>query len=246
MEAAKLYSFELSHPSMAARAMLELKGIEYRTVNVLAGSQRIHLRLAGFRDGTVPALKLDGRRVQGSLRISRALEQLRPQPPLFPGDPELRRGVEEAERWGDEDFQSLPRVCLRWALVRDRALREWLAEESGLPAPAITARTSGPLARYYARVINADEAAVRRTLREMPDMLDRVDALLDDGTLGLDPPNAAALQILCTVRALDAFSDFHDLVSAHPAAAAARQLFPRYPEPIPRFLPPDLAARLGR
>ncbi len=246
MEAARLYSFELSHPSMAARAMLELKGIEYRTVNVLAGSQRVHLRLAGFRDGTVPALKLDGRRVQGSRRISRALEQLQPQPPLFPSDPELRRRVEEAERWGDEEFQSVPRIGLRWALVRDRALRGWLAQESGLPVPTITARTSGPLARYYAHVIGADEAAVRRTLREMPDMLDRVDALLLDGTLGLDPPNAAALQILCTVRALDAFGDFHELVSTHPAAAAARQLFPRYPEPVPRFLPPDLAAVVGR
>jgi glutathione S-transferase len=244
MTAAKLYSFELSHPSMAARTMLELKDIDFRTVNVLAGSQRIHLRLAGFRHGTVPALRLDGRRIQGSRRISRALDELQPEPPLFPSDPDLRRRVEEAERWGDEEFQLVPRMSLRWALVRDRALREWLAEEAGLPAPAIAARTSGPLARYYAHVIEADEAAVRRTLGEMPDMLDRVDALLDDGTLALDPPNAAAFQVLCTVRALDAFSDFHELVGAHPAAAAARRLFPRYPEPIPRFLPPDLAAAL--
>ena len=58
--------------------MLELKGIDYRLAHVLPGNQRIHLRLTGFRGGTVPALKLDGRRIQG-------------------------------ERWGDVEFQDVPR-----------------------------------------------------------------------------------------------------------------------------------------
>ncbi len=81
---AKLYWFRLSHPAQAARKALELKGIEFESVNVMPGMQRIHLRLAGFRDGTVPALKLDGRRVQGSMPIARALDELTPDPPLFP------------------------------------------------------------------------------------------------------------------------------------------------------------------
>jgi hypothetical protein len=68
-------------------------------------------------------------------------------------------------------------------------------------------------------------------------MLDHADALLADGTLTLDPPNAAALQVLSTVRALDAFSDLHAHVSGHPVAAPARELFPEYPEPIPSFIP---------
>ena len=246
MAAAKLYGLDLSHPSMAARTMLELKGIDFRSVTVLAGTQRIHLRLAGFRDGTVPALKLDGKRVQGSRRIARAVEQLQPEPPLFPSDPVRRRQVEEAELWGEEEFQTVPRVILRWGLVHYGHLRQWLAEESHMPAPPVAARASRPLARYYARLIRADEPAVRRTLSALPQMLDRVDALLRDGTLVVAPPNAATLQILSTVRALDAFSDFHDLVTAHPCAAAAHQLFPRYPGPVPRFLPPDLAALIGR
>ena len=66
--------------------MLELKGIEYELATVLPGTQRMHLRLVGFRGGTVPALKLDGRRVQGSRAIARALEAARPDPPLFPTD----------------------------------------------------------------------------------------------------------------------------------------------------------------
>ena len=84
---AKLYSMSLSHPSQAARLMLERKGIEHRVVELLPGFHPPQLRAAGFRGGTVPALKLDGRRIQGSLRISRALEQARPDvAPLFPAD----------------------------------------------------------------------------------------------------------------------------------------------------------------
>jgi hypothetical protein len=77
-------------------------------------------------------------------------------------------------------------------------------------------------------------------------MLDRVDALLADGVLATDEPNAATLQVLCSVRALDAFADLHDRVAAHPCAAAARRLFPAFPEPVPPFLPAEwLAAPAG-
>lgn len=217
--------------------MLELKGLAYQPVKVLPGMQRIQLRLLGFRGGTVPALRLDGRRIQGSRQIARALEQTQPEPPLFPGDPELRRRADEAERWGDEVLQDVPRRLFRWGLVRDLALRSWLAAESRLPAPALTARLSGASARYYARLAGADDAAVRRDLAELPSLLERADQLLAGGVLQSDPPNAAGLQVLCSVRALDSFADLHELVSCHGCAAPAEHLFPDYPGPIPCFLP---------
>jgi glutathione S-transferase len=79
---AKLYWFPMSHPALAARKMLQLKGIDFQAVTVLHETQRIHLRSVGFRGGTVPALKLNGRRIQGSHQIARALEQIRPESPL--------------------------------------------------------------------------------------------------------------------------------------------------------------------
>lgn len=234
---AKLYWFPMSHPGMAAKAMLELKGVPFETVDVLPGAQRIHLRLAGFRDGTVPALKLDGRRVQGSLAIPRALEKVAPQPPLYPADPDARARVEEAEAWGERELQNAPRLILRWGLIRDNDLRRWLAEQSGMPMPDVAARTSVPVARYYARVIGADEGAARQALRALPEMLDRADALLADGTLATSPPNAATLQILASVRALDEFSDLQPHTAGRPATLAAHELFPDYPGPVPPFIP---------
>jgi glutathione S-transferase len=234
---AKLYWFARSHPALAARKMLELKGVAFASVRILPGTQRAYLRLVGFRGGTVPALVLDGRRIQGSRPIARALDQRAPVPPLFPSDPAGRARVEEAERWGDQEFQNVPRILFRWGLVHDMNLRRWFAEDAGFPLPALAARLSGPTARYYARISGADERTARRAVEGLDAMLDHVDALLADSTLSTEAPNAATFQVLCTVRAMHAFSDLHEMVDAHPAAAAAREVFPESPGPVPRFLP---------
>ena len=62
------------------------------------------MQRAIFGARTVPELKVDGEKVCGSRAIMNRLEQLAPEPPLFPADPEARARVEDAERWGDEVF----------------------------------------------------------------------------------------------------------------------------------------------
>jgi glutathione S-transferase len=217
--------------------MLELKGIDYRLMHVLPGNQRIHLRLAGFRGGTVPALKLDGRRIQGSVPIARELERLVPEPPLYPAARELRRRAEEAERWGDEELQNVPRRIMRWGLRKDAGLRRWLAEQdAALPLPALAARLTGPVSIYYARLVRADNEHVRRDVAQLPATLDRIERLMADGVI-TEPPNAATFQVLCSVRSLLGFSDFVAQVEERPFAALARRLFPHYPEaPVPPFV----------
>jgi glutathione S-transferase len=218
--------------------MLELKGIDYELVHVLPGNQRMHLRLAGFRGGTVPALKLDGRRIQGSTSIARELEALRPEPPLYPADPEGRHRVEEAEHWGDTEFQPVPRRIFRWALSHDPGLRAWLARQDGaLPAPALAARVTGPVSRYYAWAVGAGEARVRQDIAHLPSMLDRVDELIAERVITTEKPNAATVQIMCTVRSLLGFSDFEEQVGARSFAPLARRLFPEYPTAnVPPFV----------
>lgn len=49
-----------------------------------------------FGARTVPGLKVDGEKVSGSRAIMRRLEQLAPEPPLVPSDPEARARVEDA------------------------------------------------------------------------------------------------------------------------------------------------------
>src|SRR3954447_2440625 len=110
----KLYGTLPSPPSHSVRLMLEAKGLDYKPIWLLPGLHPALLRTRGFRGGTVPALKIDGRRVQRSLEIARALDQLQPEPPLLPADPEKRRQVEEAERWADEVLQDVPRRIVRW------------------------------------------------------------------------------------------------------------------------------------
>src|SRR3954469_4781499 len=119
--AAKLYGMSISHPAQAARAMLKYKGIEHELVSVQPGAQPVMLRLAGFRGRTIPALVLDGRKVQGSLAISRALEEAKPDPPLFPAD--RRAAVEEAEAWGERELQPIPRRFFRWGLAANGDFR---------------------------------------------------------------------------------------------------------------------------
>jgi glutathione S-transferase len=223
--------------------MVELKQVECKIVPVAPLNQRLHLRLAGFRGGTVPALKLDGRKVQGSRGIARILDERWPEPPLFPADPQRRARVEEAERWGDQELQPIPRRLFRFGVANDPELRQWVLRRQRVPAPGLVGGLLRLLVEPYARTVEADgrranEDGVRADLAALPAVLDRVDRLLEDGTLALEPPNAAALQILVTVRLLDGFEDLHDLVRAHACAEPARELFPDYRVKLPSFLHP--------
>jgi glutathione S-transferase len=239
-----LYWMSISHPSQVARKMLDLKGVEYELVDVVPLNQRIHLRLAGFSGGTVPALKLDGQRIQGSRRIARALDERWPEPPLFPADPPLRARVEEAERWGEEQLQPIPRRLFRYGVARSPGLRRWVVRAQRLPIPALTGQAIRPALEWYVRTVEADgrratEAGVRADLAALPALLDHVDRLLGDGTLTLDPPNAAALQIMASVNLIGRFADLAELVASHACAEPARELFPRYRAELPPFLDPE-------
>ena len=112
---ARLFVIPASHPSIAAQLMLDHKGIAFKRTDLLPVISKVALRAVGFPGITVPALKIDGPKVRGSRQIARELDRLRPQPPLFPTDPEQLAAVEEAERFGDEQLQPPMRQILWWA-----------------------------------------------------------------------------------------------------------------------------------
>jgi glutathione S-transferase len=249
---AKLYAMPASHPSMAAALMLEHKGVEYGVVWLLLPFTGPTLRFLGFPRRTVPALRIEGRKVQGSREISAALEELKPEPPLFPADPAQRREVEEAERWGDEVLQPAARRIEVWELRRDRRMVDaQLADArriqgARLPfSPRLIARTSGPTAAWYARLIGAQDAAVRADLLTLSAMLDRVDAWIAAGVLGGAEPNAADFQIAPSLSLLMTVDELRPELETRPSGRLALRLVPKYPGRSAGVLPRGWLADAG-
>ena len=153
----KLYVIPGSHPGIAARLMLERKGIPYRRIDLLPALSRRLIKLFGFSGDRTPAMKVDGRKVQGSIEIARELDRLQPDPPLYPTDPQQLAAVEEAERWGSEELQELPRKISWWALKRRKGDQTSFLKDArlGLPTRVLVA-TSGPVIRMAIKTQQLD------------------------------------------------------------------------------------------
>jgi glutathione S-transferase len=242
---ATLYGFSISNPANTARLMLAYKGVETKWVELPPGIHPLILKLLGYRRGTVPAVKLDGRKIEDSVELSHALERLAPDPPLFPADPAKRRAVEEAERWGEAELQMIPRRIFRWTFAHHNDARARLARDIGFPLPGLVARLNAPVAKAMAGRVDADLEHARAALAAVPEALDKVDGWIADGTLG-DPeaPNAADFQIAPSIRALAGVTDLLPLLAGRPCDAHARRLLPRFPEGR-MDLPPQLKAAAG-
>ena len=236
---ATLYAVHTSHPAHAARLMLEHKGIEHQVVNLVPGAHAAAVRALGFRGGTVPALRLDGRRIQGTRAISRALDGAQPEPPLFPADPQERIRVEQAELWGDDILQPVPRRIGGWVFANRPEMRTRLAREAGLPAPRLLGLAGWPVTWYNARKVGANDTEdVRKTVEMLPPLLDHVDDLLNEGTIGCEQRNAADFQIGTSVRLLITFADLAPALEGRAAVRFATELMPEYPTGVPAGLVP--------
>lgn len=186
----------------------------------------------------MPALRVDGVRVQGSLEIVKHLERIRPEPALYPADPERRRAVQQAESWGESVLQPIPRRLFRFAAAESLRVRRWLVGEvEGMPLPGLVARINKPIVWVMCRKAGVTRDRVRADLEGLPALLDRVDALLDAGTIGGAEPNAADAQILSSIASLAQFADLAPLIAGRSAAIAAERLLPTPPGPVPAALP---------
>jgi glutathione S-transferase len=226
----KLYALPGSHPCAAVEAALQLKSIAYKRVDLLPTMEVMFGPLL-YGGRTVPGMRVDGERLVGSRRIMRRLDELAPEPPLLPapGTPEYAR-VLEAERWGDEVFQSVPRRLIDAAFIRRPAAMESYAAQTRLPLPRPLLRPALPLtARLMARKNKASDDSARADLLALPAQLGRIDGWVAEGLLGGERPNAADLQIGSTIRLLMSIGDVRPLIDGAPAHAAAQ---------LVRYFPP--------
>jgi glutathione S-transferase len=232
---ATLFGVPASHPTLAAELMLRHKGIEYRRVDLVTAAHRGLLRALGFPGKTVPAVRIDGAKVQGTTDIALALDSLVPSPPLFPADPEGRAAVIEAEAWGNEVLQPVPRRLIWNALKHDRSSVESYLKDAKLGIPIqLAARTSAPIAAAARRFNRATDEAAARDLEALPGLIDRVDELIEAGVIGGPERNAADFQIATSVSLLLTMDDVRPLLEGRPAERLARDVVPHQPGHMPR------------
>lgn len=214
---ATLYVIPGSHPCECAEAALKVKGVDYKRVDLVPAIHAVVVRVAGFPGRTVPAMTLEGEKVQGSRTILRKLDELRPEPRLVPEDPELRANVEEAEAWGNDVLQPLARRVAWGGFVRNRPSMLSYSAEANLrmPTPFLKLGTA-PVSMIAQRVNGASDEQVQADLAGLPGHLDKIDAWIDAGVLGGASPNVADLQIGSSIRMLGTFGDVKPLIAGRP------------------------------
>ena len=239
MGGAKLYVIPGSHPSRSAMLMLDRKGIRFKRIDLMPVISKGVLRAVRFPGNTVPALKLDGTRVQGSLQIARELDRIQPDPPLFPSDPDLRVKVEEAEAWG-EQWQQKPRQLIWWAFERDRAPMASYSEGARLGIPiGLAVKTGAPIVWASAKLNDATDENVRADLASLRGDLDRIDEWIVDGVIGAGEPNAADYQIAPSIRLAMTFDDLRPYIEQRPAGQLAMRVVPDFAGRTPPVFPAE-------
>jgi glutathione S-transferase len=230
-----LYALPGSHPCAAVEAALQLKGVDYRRVDMVPLQ---HL-LAGpllYGGITVPGIRHDGERLLGSRRIMRRLDELAPQPPLLPEDLDERAKVLELERWGEEVLQVIPRQTIYAAFIRDPPTMESYAANARLRLLQLPSFVLRPLLTVTARLMalrnRVSDRVVEASLAALPAHLERIDASIAIGLLGGPTPNAADLQIGSSIRLLNTIEDLRPLLADHPATTLMRY-FPPQPGSVP-------------
>jgi glutathione S-transferase len=247
---AKLYVILGSHACRTGMLMLEHKGIDYETVELTPTLHPFLLRLRGFsgnpatfrtldgdsnvmlgtadRMGTVPALLLGDERVKTNHEIARFLDRIKPDPPLFPAEPERRQAVEEAERWGDEELQMVARRLGIAGALHGPGLMAKNGNDGRL-GPLLwrseTVRRIGVriLGRF---VFRANPGTESELFARVPAMLDRIDAWIEAGVLNGDELNAADFSIAPCLALLDYRLDVRPEIERRPAMALLDRLLP--------------------
>ena len=235
---------------MTGRLLLDHKGIEYDRKDLVPGAHVAILKALGFPDVTVPALKIDGRRVQGTRPITRAIEELCPDPPLFPADPGRREAIEEAERLGEQELQHAARRLFYCAGRRDSANFKSvvLGGETKLGPLSKLIVTAGARGILWAATQGhgATDEVCRRAIENLPGMLDRIDAWIEAGLLDAELLTAADFQVGTNLPLLLLFEDLAPWIEERPAARLAHRVAPVYPGRIYAAFPPDWLEPLRR
>jgi glutathione S-transferase len=218
-----LHALAPSHPCMTVAAALERKGLTYERVDLpMTGHNAEMERIYGEGNRTVPGALIDGEPIHGSVPILERLEEIRPDPPLYP-EP-IAADVHAAERWGDGELQDLGRR-FPWGALRFRPEYLGIAAGGDVLDPAGTdyaIRFVHAAWKYHG--ISCERLAA--DLEAFPAKLDQIEALAEQGTICSESPNAADLQIGATMRVILSVADLEPLIAGRAAQEVADRWFP--------------------
>lgn len=218
-----------SHPCATVEAALKLKGLEYEKVEFGAG-RHIEPMTELYGSHTVPGLLVDDEPVHGSNPIMERLEQLAPEPSLYPAD--RAEAIRAAAAWGDEHLQDLGRR-LPWGSLYFRPEAMGTFAPGGAPLDPAGTDFAIRYVRGTMKYHNMNMVMVAQDLQNLPGFLDRIDAYVADGLLAGDTPNAADFQIGATLSVLLLVGDVRPLIEARPAVQVARKWFEDRPGLVP-------------
>lgn len=221
---ATLYGIRGSHAARTGELMVEHKAIPYRRVDVVPGFHRVYVRLRGFPGDRVPAVRFpDGRRGQGTRPLARVLDEVRPEPRLVPDDPR----VEEAERWGDKVLQRWARRMAAVAGARDLDLLDDRGNSGRLgPLLARRALPRQVICRLVLRAFRVTPEQLRDDTRRAGELLDRVDAWIEDDVLNGERLNCADFQIATSLALADCRLDLRPQMEGRPLYALVERVLP--------------------
>jgi glutathione S-transferase len=227
-DAPVLWHLKVSPYNEKARWALDHKRIPHvRRVANPGDHVKIARRLTGGR--TFPVLELDGEAIGDSTAIIAALERRRPDPPLYPADPEQRRRALELEEFFDEQLGPYERQLLLHHLLPDSALLLAVFSPDMPARRRLVARALYPLVRRRVEsTFGIDTASVELALAKLAAAGERFAAELQpSGYLvgdGFTVADLTAAAIVSPVVAPEQFP-YPQPQRGHPRTADLRDLF---------------------
>ncbi len=179
-----LWHIEISHYNEKARWALDYKGIPYELRTPMPGTHRLTaLRLTRGKHDRLPVAEIDGRRVGDSTAIIEALERYKPEPALYPAEPEQRRSALELEDYFDEELAPrVRRMLWHYTLPDTEATLDAVISDEGATFRRGLLRRTAPVAnRMVRRDYGVDQAGADEAEAGIRAAMDRVESELGDG-----------------------------------------------------------------
>lgn len=172
-----LWHIEVSHYNEKARWALDYKGVPHERRVPMPGLHGFTaLALTRGRHRRLPILDLDGRRIPDSTAIVAALEEHRPDPPLYPEDPADRARALELEDFFDEQLAPEIRRLVWHHTIDDTDAVISAVFTGGSPRRERLLRRIAPLARGSVRMdYRVSEESAARARTKIFEAMDRVE-----------------------------------------------------------------------